>query len=55
MVTVLRKLSFQISVFDKRQVKWLKTRKRKLQEDIQKSLDEIVKEFHKSPSQLLHS
>ena len=50
MVIVLRKLIvfeslvFEKLVFDKRQMKWLQTRKRKLQEEIQKSLDEVVKE-----------
>ena len=45
---------FQKLVFDKRQIKWLQTRKRKLQEEIQKSLDEVVKELWESRSQLLY-
>ena len=48
MVIALRKLFlknyFQILVFGKWQMKWLQTRKRKLQEEIRKSLDEVVKE-----------
>ena len=58
MVIVLRKLiifDFQIVVFDKQQINWLQTRKRKLQEEIQqKSLDEFVKELWESRSQLLY-
>ena len=38
---------FEKLVFDKRQIKWLQTRKRKLQKEIQKSLDEVVKSFEK--------
>ena len=44
---------FQILVFDKRQVKWLQTGKRKFQEKIPKSLEEAVKEHRGSFSQLL--
>ena len=51
MVIVL-KHCFQILVFDKRQVKWLHARKRKLQEEIQKSLDEVVIE---SFEKVIHS
>ena len=51
MVIVL-KYCFQILVFDKRQVKWLQTRKRKLQEEIRKSLDEVVIE---SFEKVIHS
>ena len=47
------KFCFQIFVFDKRQVKSLHTRKRKLQEEIPESLEQVVKEFRESRSQLL--
>ena len=47
------KSCFQILVFDKRQMKRLQTRKTKLQEEIQKNLDEVVKELWESRSQLL--
>ena len=40
------------ALFDKRQVKWLHTRKRKLQEETQKSLDEVVIE---SFEKVIHS
>ena len=57
MVTALRKLLlknyFQILVFDKRQMKWLQTRKRKLQEEIHKNRDEVVKDLWESRSQFL--
>ena len=33
---------FQISVFDKGQMQWFQIRKRKLQEKILKSLEEVV-------------
>ena len=48
MVIVLQKLIiFAKLVFDKQQMKWLQTRKRKLQEEIQKSLAEakVIKEL----------
>ena len=38
------KSCFQKLVFDKWQMKWHQTKKRKLQEEIQKSLDKVVKE-----------
>ena len=44
---------FQILVFDKRQMKWLQTRKRKLQEEIPNNLEEIVKELRESCPRLL--
>ena len=57
MVTALRKLFlknyFQILAFDKRQMKWLQTRKRKLQEEIHKNLHEVVKDLWESRSQFL--
>ena len=47
MIIALRKLFlknyFQILIFDKRQIKLLQTRKKKLQEEIHESLDEVVK------------
>ena len=47
---------FEKLVFDKWQMKWLQTRKRKLQEEIQKSLAEakVIKELWESRSQLLY-
>ena len=48
------KSCFQKLVFDKRKMIWLQTRKRKLQEEIQKSLDEVVEELQESRSQLLY-
>ena len=36
------KSCFQISVFDKGQIQWLQARKRKLQERLSKSLEEVV-------------
>ena len=56
-VIVLRKLiNFQSHAFkyDKKQVKWLQTRKRKFREKIPKSLEEVVKELSGSHSQLLY-
>ena len=46
------KSCFQILVFGRAQVKWLQTRKRKLQE-IQKSSDKVVKDCREICSQLL--
>ena len=45
---------FQILVFGKQQIKWLQTRKRKLQKEIQKSLDEVVKKLWESRSKLFY-
>ena len=44
------KSHFQILVFDKQQMKWFQTRKRKLQEETQNSLDEVVNDFWESCS-----
>ena len=41
---------FQVLVFDKWQMKWLQRRKRKLQEEMQKSIVEVVKELQESCS-----
>ena len=43
---------FQILVFGKQQIKWLQTRKIKLQKEIQKSLDKVVKKLWESCSKL---
>ena len=43
---------FQILVFGKQQIKWLQTRKRKLQIEIQKSLDKVVKKLWESCSKM---
>ena len=57
MLIALRKLLlknyFQILIFDKRQMKLLQTRRKKLQEEIHESLDEVVKEHWESRLQFL--
>ena len=45
---------FQILVFDKRQVKWLQTKKRKPQEEIRHNSEEVVKELRESRPRLLY-
>ena len=45
---------FQILVFGKQWIKWLQTRKRKLQKEIQKSLDKVVKKLWESCSKLFY-
>ena len=45
---------FQILVFDKRQVKWLQTKKRKPQEEILHNSEEVVKELRESRPRLLY-
>ena len=58
MLIALRKLLlknyFQILIFDKRQMKLLQTRRKKLQEEIHESLDEVVKEHWESRLQFLY-